>query len=140
MLKTHCEHPAVVRDTARDNFAVLVHAKAHAASAELVPSLDLVTVLDVSGSMAGYKLALLKQAMSFVIDRLGPGDRLSIVAFSCEARRILRLALMLDGGRPRPRQPWMKSSLAGVPETRKTTPGSHGEHARTHTNSRELSG
>lgn len=48
VLKTHCEHPAVARDTARDNFAVLVHAKAHAASAELVPSLDLVTVLDVS--------------------------------------------------------------------------------------------
>jgi len=99
VLKPHCEHPAVARDTARDNFAVLVHAKAHAASAELVPSLDLVTVLDVSGSMGGSKLALLKQAMSFVIDRLGPGDRLSIVAFSCEARRVLRLARMSDGGK-----------------------------------------
>jgi predicted secreted protein len=37
-LKTHCEHPAVARDTARDSFAVpvLVHAKAPAATPELV--------------------------------------------------------------------------------------------------------
>jgi predicted NodU family carbamoyl transferase len=100
-LKTRCEHPAVARDTARDSFAVLVHAKAPAATPELVaPPLDIVTVLDVSGSMAGYKLALLKQAMmSFVIDRLGPRDRLSIVAFACEARRILGLTRMSDGGK-----------------------------------------
>jgi secreted protein with Ig-like and vWFA domain len=50
--------------------------------------------------MVGYKLALLKQAMSFVIDRLGPRDRLSIVAFECEARRILGLTTrMSDGGK-----------------------------------------
>ncbi|KAG6389754.1 hypothetical protein SASPL_151227 [Salvia splendens] len=33
---------------------------------------DLVTVLDISGSMAGTKLALLKRAMGFVIQNLGP--------------------------------------------------------------------
>jgi hypothetical protein len=37
--------------------------------------------------MVGYKLALLKQAMSFVIDRLGPRDRLSIVAFDTDVGR-----------------------------------------------------
>nr|CAB3478865.1 unnamed protein product [Digitaria exilis] len=104
-LKTHCEHPAVARDTALDNFAVLVHIKAPATAtaAERTESerapLDLVTVLDVSGSMEGPKLTLLKQAMGFVIDQLGPGDRLSIVTFSSRARRIIRLSRMTDGGK-----------------------------------------
>ncbi|TVU36471.1 hypothetical protein EJB05_18407, partial [Eragrostis curvula] len=101
VLKTHCEHPAVARDAAQENFAVLVHAKAPAVAAEVSERapLDLVTVLDVSGSMAGSKLALLKQAMGFVIDKLGPGDRLSVVTFSCNACRIIRLTRMSDGGK-----------------------------------------
>ncbi|XP_066311500.1 probable E3 ubiquitin-protein ligase WAVH2 [Miscanthus floridulus] len=100
-LKTHCEHSAVARDTARDTFAVLVHAKGPPVTAEASTraSLDLVTVLDVSGSMRGSKLALLKQAMRFVIDHLGPGDRLCIVAFSSGAHRIIRLTRMSDGGK-----------------------------------------
>ncbi|CAL4953636.1 unnamed protein product [Urochloa decumbens] len=99
VLTTHCEHKAVARDTALDNFAVLVHAKAPAAASSARAPLDLVTVLDVSGSMAGSKLALLKRAMGFVIDHLGPGDRLSIVAFSSKARRVIRLTRMSDGGK-----------------------------------------
>jgi hypothetical protein len=101
VLTTHCEHPAVARDAAQENFAVLVHAKAPVAAAEASERapLDLVTVLDVSGSMSGSKLGLLKQAMGFVIDHLGPGDRLSIVAFSCRAHRIIRLTCMTDGGK-----------------------------------------
>jgi Mg-chelatase subunit ChlD len=55
--------------------------------------LDLVTVLDLSGSMSGHKLELLKQAMRFVIDNLGPDDRLSVVSFSSEARRVTRLVV-----------------------------------------------
>eukprot|EP00252_Welwitschia_mirabilis_P022923 TRINITY_DN6353_c0_g1_i1.p1 TRINITY_DN6353_c0_g1~~TRINITY_DN6353_c0_g1_i1.p1 ORF type:complete len:672 (-),score=126.20 TRINITY_DN6353_c0_g1_i1:161-2176(-) len=61
--------------------------------------IDLVTVLDVSGSMAGTKLALLKRAMSFVIHNLGPMDRLSVVAFSSTARRLFPLTRMTEGGR-----------------------------------------
>jgi hypothetical protein len=61
--------------------------------------LDLVMVLDVSGSMSGPKTALLKQAMGFVIDNLGPDDRLSLVSFSCRAQRLTRLTHMSDAGR-----------------------------------------
>ena len=49
--------------------------------------LDLVTVLDVSGSMSGAKLQSMKMAMHFVIMKLTPVDRLSIVAFSNSATR-----------------------------------------------------
>ncbi|RAL47959.1 hypothetical protein DM860_015746 [Cuscuta australis] len=55
--------------------------------------------LDVSGSMSGEKLALVKQAVHFVVDNLGPSDRLSIVSFATHAKRVLRLTLMTDHGR-----------------------------------------
>ncbi|XP_042003613.1 E3 ubiquitin-protein ligase WAV3-like [Salvia splendens] len=56
-------------------------------------------VLDVSGSMAGMKLSLVKRAANFVIDNLGVSDRLSIVSFSNYASRILPLRRMIEGGR-----------------------------------------
>lgn len=84
---------------------MLVHARAPtgggggaAAEAQRAP-LDLVTVLDVSGSMVGNKLALLKQAMGFVIDNLGPGDRLCVISFSSGASRLMRLSRMTDAGK-----------------------------------------
>ncbi|KAF7097518.1 LOW QUALITY PROTEIN: hypothetical protein CFC21_099326 [Triticum aestivum] len=100
VLRTHCECPAVARAAVRENFAVLVHARApsSAASEAARAPLDLVTVLDVSGSMTGRKLALLKQAMGFVIDNLGSADRLS-VSFSNSASRLIRLVRMSDAGK-----------------------------------------
>ncbi|RCV15809.1 hypothetical protein SEVIR_3G090200v4 [Setaria viridis] len=49
--------------------------------------LDLVAVLDVSGTMAEEKLESMKRAMAFVIMKLTPVDRLSIVTFSEGATR-----------------------------------------------------
>ncbi|PVH31654.1 hypothetical protein PAHAL_9G203100 [Panicum hallii] len=91
-LKTHCEFPPVARDASCDSFAVLVHATAPGAAAADAEAprapLDLVTVLDVSGSMTGNKLALPKQAMRFVIDNLAPPTVLAI-----------RLVRMSDDGK-----------------------------------------
>lgn len=53
--------------------------------------LDLVAVLDVSGSMAGEKLEKAKTAMLFVLKKLSPIDRLSIVTFATEAQRLCPL-------------------------------------------------
>uniref|UniRef100_A0A0D3GVX8 RING-type domain-containing protein n=1 Tax=Oryza barthii TaxID=65489 RepID=A0A0D3GVX8_9ORYZ len=104
VVRTHCEHTAVARSVIRDNFAVLVHAKAPSiavaeATAAARAPVDLVTVLDVSGSMEGYKLTLLKRAMGFVIDKLGPGDRLAVVSFSYNAQRVIRLTRISDDGK-----------------------------------------
>ncbi|XP_062185372.1 E3 ubiquitin-protein ligase WAV3-like [Phragmites australis] len=103
IVKTYIEYSAITRDSSHDNFAVLMHVrapgitdgKAAGGDARRAP-LDLVTVLDVSGSMSGEKLALLKQAMGFVIDNLGPHDRLSVVSFSSGAQRVTRLQRMTD--------------------------------------------
>lgn len=67
--------------------------------------IDLVTVLDVSGSMTVVKLQMLKRAMRLVISSLGPGDRLSIVAFSmAAAKRLLPLSRMSRAGQRSARQ------------------------------------
>lgn len=60
--------------------------------------IDLVTVLDVSGSMTGAKLQMLKRAMRLVISSLGSADRLSIVAFSAFPKRLLPLRRMTVQG------------------------------------------
>ncbi|KAF5740117.1 hypothetical protein HS088_TW11G00182 [Tripterygium wilfordii] len=57
-------------------------------------AIDLVTVLDVSDSMTGAKLQMLKRAMRLVIASLGSTDRLSIVAFSASPKRLLPLRRM----------------------------------------------
>lgn len=102
-LTTHCECSALARDASADDFAVLVHARAPgmagAGGAAPRAPLDLVTVLDVSASMVGTKLELLKQAMGFVIDNLGTRDRLCVVSFSSVACRLMRLARMSDAGK-----------------------------------------
>ncbi|KAI3508687.1 hypothetical protein L1887_23699 [Cichorium endivia] len=105
-METYTEVPAVPRSTTVDDFTVLIHLKAPV-SGVVNPGqsrgprapVDLVTVLDISGSMAGTKLALLKRAMGFVIQNLGPADRLAVIAFSSTARRLFPLRKMSGSGK-----------------------------------------
>ncbi|KAM7516384.1 hypothetical protein LguiA_005967 [Lonicera macranthoides] len=61
--------------------------------------IDLVTVLDVSGSMNNEKLQMMKRAMRLVVSSLSSSDRLSIVAFSTNSKRLLPLRRMTTVGR-----------------------------------------
>jgi von Willebrand factor type A domain/RING-like zinc finger len=101
-MKTFTEYPAVAKSLSKIDFAIVIHLTASGTASGMPKStrapLDLVTVLDVSGSMQGAKLSLLKQAMTFVIQNLGPADRLSIVSFSSRARRLNRLMRMSNEG------------------------------------------
>ncbi|KAH6766291.1 Zinc finger RING family protein [Perilla frutescens var. hirtella] len=108
-VKSYPEVSAVPKSKSHDNFSILIHLKAPTAAAlqysetDGAPSsrapVDLVTVLDVSGSMAGTKLALLKRAMGFVIQNLGPSDRLCVIVFSSTARRLFPLRRMTHTGK-----------------------------------------
>ena len=60
--------------------------------------IDLVAVLDVSGSMTGAKLSMLKRAMRLVISSLGSSDRIAVVAFSATPKRLLPLRRMTAQG------------------------------------------
>lgn len=102
-IKAIPEHLAVAASQSVSLFSVLVGLKApplsdDARSSQRAP-VDIVTVLDVSGSMSGRKLSLVKMAVHFVIDNLGVSDRLSIVSFSDRATRMLPLRRMTDSGR-----------------------------------------
>ncbi|AQK44723.1 Putative RING zinc finger and VWF domain family protein [Zea mays] len=113
-ISSYPEFQAVPQSTCLDGFDILIHVKAPTSSSDdatgslvngsslrlsrRVP-IDIVTVLDVSGSMAGTKMALLKQAMGFVIQHLRPSDRLSVIAFSSTARRLFPLQRMSHHGR-----------------------------------------
>ncbi|KAK8970589.1 hypothetical protein KSP40_PGU004184 [Platanthera guangdongensis] len=111
-IKAFPEYSAIAKMAPEENFSILIHLKASSAAHQQTnpspeqlqqpsprASADLVTVLDISGSMAGTKLALLKQAMGFVIHNLGPCDRLSVVAFSSTARRLFPLRRMTEAGK-----------------------------------------
>ncbi|KAK6156358.1 hypothetical protein DH2020_010606 [Rehmannia glutinosa] len=114
-IKTYTEVSAIPRFSSSDSFTVLIHLTAPVSSLwhnagkneTKLPKItqpprapvDLVTVLDISGSMAGTKLALLKRAMGFVIQNLGPNDRLAVIAFSSTARRLFPLRRMSETGR-----------------------------------------
>ncbi|CAI9091115.1 OLC1v1026053C1 [Oldenlandia corymbosa var. corymbosa] len=101
-VKTYTEVPAVSRSSSPDNFTVLIKLKAPDSSEESSSSrvpVDLVTVPDISFSMEGTKLALLKRAMGFVIENLGSNDRLSVVVFTEKALRVFPLSRMSESGK-----------------------------------------
>ncbi|KAI3902588.1 hypothetical protein MKW92_004009 [Papaver armeniacum] len=101
-IKTDTELPAVKRSVSQENFHILVNLKSNVTGDTTCRApIDLVTVLDVSGSMHGEKIQLLKRAMRFVIQNLGPSDRLSVVSFSHNAYRLFPLLLMTDSGKQR---------------------------------------
>jgi hypothetical protein len=53
-------------------------------SSSRVP-IDLICVVDQSGSMAGEKLALLKQTLIYIVEQMSELDRLAIVSFNTQA-------------------------------------------------------
>lgn len=61
---------------------VLIEAVPGAGMAQVQMPLNLSLVLDKSGSMSGQKIQNLREAAKLVVDRLGPEDTISIVAFS----------------------------------------------------------
>jgi Ca-activated chloride channel family protein len=61
---------------------VLIDAVPGAGMAQVQMPLNLSLVLDKSGSMQGKKIKSLRHAAKLVVDRLGPEDTISVVAFS----------------------------------------------------------
>lgn len=54
-------------------------------------NVDIICVLDVSGSMDGTKIHMVQDTMQYLIDTLTPSDRLSIVTFNHSAQRLCEL-------------------------------------------------
>ncbi|KAL6206334.1 hypothetical protein ACLB2K_023582 [Fragaria x ananassa] len=101
-VKTYTECSAISAAESNSKFPVLVSIRAPPlkdCERHGCTPIDLVTVLDVRASMQGIKLNLVKRAVKFVIENLGPLDRLSIVSFSSTSKRVLPLQRMTADGR-----------------------------------------
>ena len=80
-LETMASTKSIPCSESRTDFPVLVQVTAPMQPTQR-HSLDLVAVLDTSGSMmTDHRLGFVKEAMKFVIDNLGDDDRLSIQPF-----------------------------------------------------------
>ncbi|CAD6256454.1 unnamed protein product [Miscanthus lutarioriparius] len=126
-LVAHCNDKAPLEENRQQ---VLLELTDTSSTAER-SGLDLVAVLDVSGSMRGWKLEKLKTAMKFVISKLSPIDRLSIVSFSTEAKRLFHLRSMTEA---------TKAELTDMVENRLNASGSTNMEAGLETGLKVLGG
>jgi Mg-chelatase subunit ChlD len=53
--------------------------------------IDLICVIDKSGSMSGKKIKLVRETLEFIIDCLNENDRISVIAFNTTAERVIPL-------------------------------------------------
>ncbi|KAK3119456.1 hypothetical protein QOZ80_9AG0670800 [Eleusine coracana subsp. coracana] len=105
--------------TGANEFAVMVRVTAPLRSLEgSRAGLDLVAVLDINATMLwDNKFDRMKEAMLFVIDNLGPNDRLAIVPFSDQVWGSPELSIMSDVNRERARCEIYGLALCGVEDT-----------------------
>lgn len=82
----------------RERFPVMLRLTTAGSKPGAYVGVDIVAVLDISGSMTGDKLDHMKAAMNKVIEKLGPNDRLSIVAFESGVERLTELTNMSTQG------------------------------------------
>ncbi|OMJ75257.1 hypothetical protein SteCoe_25658 [Stentor coeruleus] len=62
---------------------------------------DIVCVIDTSGSMQGEKLELVKKTLSFMLTQLGDNDRVCLVKFTTSAERLCKLTRCTSSGKKR---------------------------------------
>lgn len=101
-LNTKIEYKALPRDRSQDVFGIVTvqasTAKVDRGAEERQP-MDIICVLDQSGSMQGEKIRLVQEAVRFLIRECQSRDRLSIVTFNNVGQRVLRLRRMDHGGK-----------------------------------------
>lgn len=120
-LSTRLEYTSLQKNEAYNVFALVSLQAAdsqttgldNAISAKERSPMDITCVLDVSGSMSGEKVQLVKDAVMFVIDEMLPGDRLSIVSFNHAAQRHTALHRMDVSGKDAARQATLRLTAGG---------------------------
>ncbi|KAF7842406.1 E3 ubiquitin-protein ligase WAVH1-like [Senna tora] len=112
------EAAILAANRSHETYVVLLKLKAPSASPTEAyqPPIDLVTVLDIGGTMDGPKLQMMKQSMRIVILSLGSTNRLSIVVFSSGSKRLLPLRRMTSSGQRSARR--IVDALATIDQSR----------------------
>lgn len=55
------------------------------------PSVDLICVIDNSGSMSGEKIENVKKTLNYLLELLGENDRISLITFNSSSTRLCKL-------------------------------------------------
>lgn len=97
--KTQFEENSTKEETTVLAMGTLIAPKDDESEKETRTSIDLMCAIDVSGSMMGEKLDLVKKTLNHMVEVLTPGDRFGIVSFSDNARLILPLLSMDSEGK-----------------------------------------
>lgn len=58
--------------------------------------MDLILCIDISGSMSGQKLQMVKETLIFILDQLNDEDRVSLVAFDDQVDILAKLNSMTE--------------------------------------------
>lgn len=91
---------------------VKIGMKARSVSGANVPPLNLVFLIDVSGSMEwGGRLELVKKALGLLVTQMRPQDKISIVTYAATIEVPLEGGSGADRGRTKPKSP-MRSTLS----------------------------
>lgn len=110
-ISTRIEYSSLPKGETREVFSlVTIKAKEKEAPPEDAPpegseaqterqAMDVVCVLDVSGSMGGQKIRDVQKAVQFIIEQADKRDRISIVTFNQHANRVTRLQRMTAEGK-----------------------------------------
>ncbi|XP_042010349.1 E3 ubiquitin-protein ligase WAV3-like isoform X1 [Salvia splendens] len=97
------EAAVISQGRTHDTYAVIVKVRAppppRIPGAATRAPIDLVAVLNVSASMTGAKIKMMKRAMRLVIASLGSADRLSVLAISAAPRLLPLRRMTLQGQR-----------------------------------------
>lgn len=99
-LNLFTKHEKLARSEIEKEHPVVISVKTEDVESEDFRSgLDLVMLVDVSGSMRGEKIKLVKDTLLFIIDELTENDRLSIIAFNAQVRYLSCFVQMTDVGK-----------------------------------------
>ncbi|KAG9390605.1 von Willebrand factor type A domain [Carpediemonas membranifera] len=63
------------------------------------PPIDIVTVVDVSGSMGGERIDLLRLSLKFLVSEMRPQDRIAIISFCSHVETVFELSAVQDKAR-----------------------------------------
>jgi len=106
LLNTSAEYPIITTDTRNlySRVSITYPDNLIESTSSTRSALDVVCILDNSGSMSGSKILSLVQAMNFVIDTLTPKDRLSIVSFNSNAKVLHGLIKMTNSNKSKAKE------------------------------------
>lgn len=93
------EYPAVAYNVAKEILAMVSVKAPKKVSEEKKTAVDIVAVIDKSGSMAGAKMQMVKKTLEFIVDQLDENDTFALVMYDSQVEFPLEFSAMDKAGK-----------------------------------------